>query len=177
MLALPAAAGGRGRRQLSRASLSPAGYVLRPAPRAAQVEGARGVCGARRPGLPSGAVLASGRRAELSALAALLSGGRPALYGLAGRGRGRAEAGAAPLAGKPVCREERGRPERGAWAAGRKARVPGGEADPAERNRGWAQSAAAARRGALEEREAGAAIGAQDGLEMERKRGAKGGTK
>ena len=40
---------------------------------------------------------------------------RRALYGLAGRSRGRAEAGAAPLAGKPVRREERGRPsgERG----------------------------------------------------------------
>lgn len=50
---------------------------------------------------------------------------RWALYGLAGPGRGRAEARAAPLAEIPSGREVRGLPERGTWAVERHERVDG----------------------------------------------------
>lgn len=84
--------------------------------------------------------------------------GRPPWPGsrFAGK-RGAAGAGSGGGGGeRPGCREEKPTLPRGTWAGRSQRPLP---------------------REALWEREAGAAIGAQDGVGMERKRGAKGGTK
>lgn len=150
---------------------------LRRAPRAAQVKGARGVCGARRPGLPSGAVLASRGRAEPGALAGGWAAAAQLFMVWPAGARGGPRPGRPPWRGSPFAGKRGG--GRSGERGRRRERPECGVGEP---TRPSGTRAGRSRRpltgeGLWESREAGAAIGTQDGVEMEEKKGAKRGRK